>query len=189
MCLREVYKVREKAGQRFELEVPSFVLQPGEFLALIGTSGCGKSTLLDMLALVLRPTTAETSPYTCHTGRNRVKSWSYPKRHWRGVRGAEIGYVLQTGGLLPVLDGQRKFMLPCRLNGMGRIEKDFQALVERLGIEDQLTKKPQFLSTGQRQRVAIARALIHRPRWCSLMSPPLRWIARLRSTFAIPLKS
>ena len=47
--------------------------------------------------------------------------------------------------------------------GLAISRSDFQALVERLGIADQLTKKPQFFSSGQRQRVAIARALIHRP--------------------------
>jgi putative ABC transport system ATP-binding protein len=163
MCLRQVHKVREKAGQRFELEVPSFLMQPGEFLALVGASGCGKSTLLDILALVLRPTSAET--FTLH-----LPHWQEPhqvmalsEEALAGIRRAEIGYVLQTGGLLPFLTVKDNIMLPCRLKGIGGIEKEFQALVERLGIADQLTKKPQFLSSGQRQRVAIARALIHRP--------------------------
>jgi putative ABC transport system ATP-binding protein len=163
MCLRQVCKVREKAGQRFELEVPSLVMEPGEFLALVGSSGCGKSTLLDMLALVLRPTSAET--FSLH-----LPQWQEPREVMAlseealaAIRRAEIGYVLQTGGLLPFLTVRENILLPCRLNRIAGIEKEFQALVERLGIADQLTKKPQFLSTGQRQRVAIARALIHRP--------------------------
>jgi putative ABC transport system ATP-binding protein len=163
LCLRQVHKIREKAGQCFELQVPSFVIQPGEFVALIGASGCGKSTLLDMLALVLQPTSAET--FTLHLPHRpdpyQVVALSEETR--ADIRRAEIGYVLQTGGLLPFLTVKQNIMLPCRLNGIAPVDKDFQALVERLGIADQLTKKPQFLSTGQRQRVAIARALIHRP--------------------------
>src|SRR6266702_4307091 len=163
LCLRQVHKVREKAAQRFELQVPSFVIQPGEFIALVGASGCGKSTLLDMLALVLQPTSAEV--FTLHLPHRSqpYQIMALPEETRAGLRRAEIGYVLQTGGLLPFLTVKDNIMLPCRLNGIGHIEPDFQALVERLGIADQLAKKPQFLSSGQRQRVAIARALIHRP--------------------------
>lgn len=163
MCMQQVHKIREKAGQRFELQVPSFVIQSGEFLALIGTSGCGKSTLLDMLALVLRPTSAESFALHLPHWQEPREVMALPEEALASVRRAEIGYVLQTGGLLPFLTVRENVMLPCRLNGMSHIEKDFQVLVERLGIADQLTKKPQFLSSGQRQRVAIARALIHRP--------------------------
>jgi putative ABC transport system ATP-binding protein len=161
--LRQVHKVREKAGQRFDLQVPSFIIQPGEFIALVGASGCGKSTLLDMLALVLQPTSAEvfTLHVPCQQEAYQVMTLSEETR--AGIRRAEIGYVLQTGGLLPFLTVKENIMLPCRLNGIDDIEHDLHALVQRLGIADQLTKKPQFLSTGQRQRVAIARALVHRP--------------------------
>jgi putative ABC transport system ATP-binding protein len=79
------------------------------------------------------------------------------------IRRSDIGYVLQTGGLLPFLTVRQNILLPCRLNGMTHMEPEIQTITERLGIGDQLTKKPRFLSCGQRQRVAIARALIHRP--------------------------
>ena len=163
ICLRQVHKVREKAGQRFELEVPSFDMQPGELLALVGASGCGKSTLLDMLALVLRPTSAKTFALCLPHWQEPHEVMALDEEALADIRRAEIGYVLQTGGLLPFLTVKENILLPCRLNGISGIEKEFQTLVERLGIADQVTKKPQFLSSGQRQRVAIARALIHRP--------------------------
>jgi putative ABC transport system ATP-binding protein len=163
LCLRQVHKVREKAGQRFELQVPSLVIRPGEFIALVGASGCGKSTLLDMLALVLQPTSAEVFTWHVPHRQEPYQVMALSEETRADIRRAAIGYVLQTGGLLPFLTVKDNIMLPCRLNGIGHIESDFQALVERLGIADQLTKKPQFLSSGQRQRVAIARALIHRP--------------------------
>jgi putative ABC transport system ATP-binding protein len=86
-----------------------------------------------------------------------------PETALASIRQADIGYVLQTGGLLPYLSVRDNILLPCQLNGFKGQEAGIQTLVERLGIADQLTKKPQHLSGGQRQRVAIARALAHRP--------------------------
>ena len=162
-CLHNVLKVREKGGQRFELQVPAFVIQPGEFIALVGESGCGKSTLLDMLALVLRPTQAD--EFTIRLPRREVAYavMSLSEATLAQIRKADMGYVLQTGGLLPFLTVKENILLPCRLNGLDDVESDMQHLVTRLGIAEQLAKKPQFLSGGQRQRVAIARALAHRP--------------------------
>jgi putative ABC transport system ATP-binding protein len=79
------------------------------------------------------------------------------------LRRGAIGYVLQTGGLLPFLTVKENILLPCRLNGIAQAEVTVQPLVERLRIDDQLAKKPQYLSGGQRQRAAIARALAHQP--------------------------
>lgn len=163
LCLQDVCKEREKGGNRFVLTVPSFVIQPGEFIAIVGASGCGKSTLLDMLALVLRPT--EVGAFTIRMpDRGRV----YPvmkmnEKALAQIRKADIGYVLQTGGLLPFLSVRDNIRLPCRINGMTQIEGRVDALAKRLKISEQLSKKPQFLSGGQRQRVAIARALAHNP--------------------------
>jgi putative ABC transport system ATP-binding protein len=162
-CLKNVLKVREKGGQRFELHVPAFVIQPGEFIALVGGSGCGKSTLLDILALVLRPTQAD--EFTIRIPKRDVAYavMALSEATLARIRKTDMGYVLQTGGLLPFLTVQENILLPCRLNGLDDAEVGVQYLAERLGIADQLTKKPQFLSGGQRQRAAIARALAHRP--------------------------
>jgi putative ABC transport system ATP-binding protein len=162
-CLKNVQKVREKGGHRFELHVPAFVIQPGEFIALVGESGCGKSTLLDMLALVLRPTHAD--EFTIRLPKREVSYavMSLSETTLAQIRKADMGYVLQTGGLFPFLTVKENILLPCRLNGLDDAEAGIQHLVTHLDIAEQLTKKPQFLSGGQRQRVAIARALAHRP--------------------------
>jgi putative ABC transport system ATP-binding protein len=162
-CLKNVLKVREKGGQRFELHVPAFVIQQGEFIALVGESGCGKSTLLDMLALVLRPTQAD--EFTIRIPKREIAYavMSLSEATLAQIRKADMGYVLQTGGLLPFLTVKENILLPCRLNGLDDVEEGMQQLVTHLDIAEQLTKKPQFLSGGQRQRVAIARALAHRP--------------------------
>jgi putative ABC transport system ATP-binding protein len=163
ICLKNVRKVREKGGNRFELQVPSFVIQPGEFIAIVGESGCGKSTLLDMLALVLRPTHAEVFTLRLPKSNTVYPVLSLAEQELAHLRQAGMGYVLQTGGLLPFLTVKENIMLTRRLNGMTEGEEEVYKLVQRLGITEQLAKKPQFLSGGQRQRVAIARALAHHP--------------------------
>jgi putative ABC transport system ATP-binding protein len=162
-CLKNVLKVREKGGQRFELHVPEFIIQPGEFITLLGESGCGKSTLLDMLALVLRPTRADEFTIRLPRRDAAYAVMSLTETALAQIRKAEMGYVLQTGGLFPFLTVKENILLPCRLNGLDDVEERLLQLVKRLGIAEQLPKKPQFLSGGQRQRVAIARALAHRP--------------------------
>ena len=78
------------------------------------------------------------------------------------IRSQSIGYVLQTGGLLPFLTVRQNIALPLALNRL-KDNSRIQELASNLGIAEQLDKRPAFLSGGQRQRAAIARALIHRP--------------------------
>ena len=159
--LREVVKSRAKGGSAFELCVPSLDIGRGEFVAIVGASGCGKSTLLDMLGLVL-------SPSQCGEFSLRVAGQSHSlmelgEASLAGLRRAHLGYVLQTGGLLPFLTVGNNVHLPCRLNAQRGGQLQVKTLLERLKIGDQAHKKPQFLSGGQRQRAAIARALAHHP--------------------------
>jgi putative ABC transport system ATP-binding protein len=163
--LREVRKRREKGGTVFELQVPSLNILRGEFVAVLGPSGCGKSTLLDMLALVLRPTSAtELSVGMTQNGVHRlVNALAMDEKHRARARKRHIGYVLQNGGLLPFLNVRDNILLTCRINHIRGREEGVNALGRRLGILDQLAKKPAHLSAGQRQRAAIARALVHAP--------------------------
>lgn len=161
--MEQVSKRREKGGNLFELTIPVFVAHAGEFIAIVGESGCGKSTLLDILALIMQPTSAER--FEIHIP---GQDWSYEvmsmsEPELAAVRRARLGYVLQTGGLLPFLSVQDNISLPCKINGLRDSKDHFARLVSNLKISDQLTKKPQFLSGGQRQRAAIARALAHQP--------------------------
>ncbi len=164
--LREVSKIREKGGARFELRVPFLSAKPGEFTAVVGPSGCGKSTLLDMLGLVLQPTNAKEFLFCPgKKGGKPINISALSESKLADIRKSSIGYVLQTGGLLPFLNVRDNITLPCKLNRLtGQAHhKEVLQLVERLGITDQLSKKPQHLSGGQRQRVAIARALAFKP--------------------------
>ncbi|NCD33130.1 MAG: ATP-binding cassette domain-containing protein [Spartobacteria bacterium] len=163
LTLRDVRKVREKGDSRFELLLPEVTVWSGEFIAIVGESGCGKSTLLDMLGLVLRPTDAGTFSLLPAADAAMIDLRDKSPGELAAVRQELLGYVLQTGGLLPFLSVWENIVLPCRINGMSNYDEHVRGVCERLKIGDQLTKKPAFLSGGQRQRVAIARALAHRP--------------------------
>ena len=156
----------EPSASIFELEVPYFSVHPREFVAVVGESGCGKSTLLDMLGLVSRPSAMERFVFAGAQGEvDVVDLWeTNDERGLATVRASEIGYVLQTGGLLPFLTVRQNAALPFRIRGMPVDYERVTNLAVRLGIAKQLDQKPAKLSGGERQRAAILRAGAHRPR-------------------------
>jgi putative ABC transport system ATP-binding protein len=164
LIVRDLLLEREKNGARFILKAPGLLLFPGRALCVVGQSGCGKSTLLDVLALILRPTRA--GEFTLMTRTGPADLLTASPAALADIRGREIGYVLQSGGLLSFLSVRDNILLPGRLLGIREsvLQDRAAKLAKRIGIADQLDKKPQHLSGGQRQRAAIARALIHRPR-------------------------
>ncbi len=152
-------------GDGFQLEIPDLTIHPGERIAVIGVSGSGKSTFLDMLGLVLKPSTVQTFLFAPpgEEASDVAAIWQRREPDRLGeLRKRHIGYILQTGALLPFVTVRDNIALSCQLLGIeddGRIE----ALASRLGIARHLGKRPAALSVGERQRVAIARALAHRP--------------------------
>lgn len=150
----------------FELAVPELSIRPGELVLLKAPSGAGKSTLLDLLAMVLEPDSVQRFRLAPRDGAAVDVDLLWSGRRLDRLdrlRGAEIGYVLQVGGLLPYLSVRENIQLAARL--LGRLDRDhIDGLCRRLGIHDHLAKAPAALSVGERQRVAIARALAHRPR-------------------------
>ena len=164
--IRGMRKRREHGGIKFELEVPEFKVSKGEFVAVVGDSGCGKSTLLDMLALVSEPT--ECIHFKAGFEDNNhviIRSFwaNNDESSLANIRSKNLGYILQTGGLLPFLSVGENIRLPLYINGKRPDENYLNSIANRIGVRDLFSKKPQFLSGGQRQRVAILRALAHRP--------------------------
>ncbi len=163
--IRDLVKVRETEGAEFRLVVPQLTISEGEKIALVGPSGCGKSTLLDILAMVLSPTAAGAFEFKPKglSNTNVDAIWKRKKLNALSkLRKQHIGYILQTGGLLPYITVRDNIALSCKLlslDGTANIE----LLASKLGIARQLNKLPGLLSVGERQRVAIARALIHQP--------------------------
>jgi putative ABC transport system ATP-binding protein len=144
----------------FAVRVPRLVLRRGERIAVTGPSGSGKSTLLDALALSRRPEAAR---------RFRLASedaaclWQQrDHRRLARLRARALGYVLQTGGLVPFLSVAGNAALVQDLAG-GRDWRRIHHLADRLRIARLLDRMPESLSRGERQRAAILRGLAHRP--------------------------
>lgn len=149
----------------FRLRVPKLEIHQGEAIALVGHSGCGKSTLLDMLAMTLHPDQCGQFELELEPGQ-RIDLADYWRRKRQNklsqIRKRHIGYVLQTGGLLPYLSVRENIELPRKLLGLPQ-DDTIRSISRVLGIHRQLDKLPGLLSAGERQRVAFARALAHRP--------------------------
>lgn len=149
----------------FLLTVQDLTIMKGEKVALVGFSGCGKSTLLDILAMVLRPDSATAFLFSSGEGEGLDVNEAWKRNDLdllASTRLFHMGYVLQTGGLLPFLSVRENIGLSRR--GLGLPVKDaVEKIAGQLGIERHLDKVPGKLSVGERQRVAIARAMVHDP--------------------------
>ena len=134
-------------------------LARGEFAALMGPSGSGKTTLLNLIGLLDRPT----------GGRIRIAGQDTAALDDAGLalfRGRTIGFVFQFHHLLSAFTALENVMMPM-IAAKGRVEPAMRecagALLERVGLGDQLARRSVDLSGGQQQRVAIARALAMSP--------------------------
>ena len=136
-------------------------VRPGDRLAIVGRSGVGKSTCLDLLALTLAPTVVGHFTASFNGTVHEIGEL------WRRgdlaalakLRARHIGYVLQTGGLLPFLNVRDNATLPLRLLGR-KIPTAWafaDRLLEQLEIASLAKRMPAELSLGQRQRAAVRR--------------------------------
>ena len=163
--LRNVALERKARDYTYRLRIESLAIRAGEKIALIGPSGCGKSTALDLLAMILPPSAAEKFLFNApgDTPEDVAELWRRGGRERMArLRLRHIGYVLQTGGLLPFLSARDNMTTPGRAKGMDAkaVDAGLKELAGRLGIGHLLSALPDKLSIGERQRVAIARALL-----------------------------
>jgi putative ABC transport system ATP-binding protein len=130
----------------------------GEFTALAGPSGSGKTTLLNMIGCLDAPTSGEVrvegKPVS---GLSRGAAARFRLGH--------IGFVFQAYNLIPVLTAYENAEFILLLQGLGKAERRERVvpLLERVGLEGMLGRRPHELSGGQQQRVAVVRAIAPRP--------------------------
>ncbi|QCN95927.1 ATP-binding cassette domain-containing protein [Azospirillum argentinense] len=171
--LQDCVHERAAGSDRFRLAVERFTLCPGDQIALVGPSGCGKSTTLDLLSLIVAPTRAGRFTLRMPQAGTVAGTLAEPvdvMALWRrgardrltALRAAHMGYVLQTGGLVPFLSVRENVLLTRRALGLP-CPGPAVTLMETLGVAELERRLPRQISIGQRQRVAIARALAHQP--------------------------
>lgn len=129
-----------------------------EFVSVLGQSGCGKTTLLNIIGGLDQYTSGD----LIINGRSTK---DFKSRDWDDYRNHSIGFVFQSYNLIPHQNVLSNVELALTLSGVSKEERRKRArdVLEKVGLSDQLYKKPNQMSGGQMQRVAIARALVNDP--------------------------
>ncbi|MCL2085182.1 MAG: ABC transporter ATP-binding protein/permease [Oscillospiraceae bacterium] len=129
-----------------------------EFVSVLGPSGCGKTTMLNLLGGLDRYTSGDLII-------NGKSTKDFTDGDWDAYRNRRIGFVFQNYNLIPHQSVLRNVELALTLSGVSKSERRRRAaeVLEKVGLSDQLHKRPNQLSGGQMQRVSIARALVNNP--------------------------
>ena len=129
-----------------------------EFVSILGQSGCGKTTLLNIIGGLDRYTSGDLIINGKSTKEFKDKDWDIYRNH-------SVGFVFQSYNLIPHQTVLANVELALTISGVGKSERKKRAIeaLQKVGLGDQLNKKPNQMSGGQMQRVAIARALVNDP--------------------------
>lgn len=140
------------------LDGVSLNLRDNEFVAILGPSGSGKTTLLNVIGGLDRYDSGDLVI-------NGISTKRYKDRDWDSYRNHTIGFVFQSYNLIPHQTLLSNVELALTISGVGKAQRRERAkqALERVGLGEQIHKRPGQLSGGQMQRVAIARALVNNP--------------------------
>ncbi|MDO4467358.1 MAG: ABC transporter ATP-binding protein/permease [Bacillota bacterium] len=144
--------------QQIALNDVSLNLRDNEFVAILGQSGSGKTTLLNVIGGLDRYDSGDLII-------NGISTKDYNDRDWDSYRNHTIGFVFQSYNLIPHQSVLANVELALTISGISGAEKRQRATeaLNKVGLGNQLHKKPNQMSGGQMQRVAIARALVNNP--------------------------
>ncbi len=136
----------------------SIEFRENEFVSILGQSGCGKTTLLNIIGGLDR----YTSGNLIINGKSTKK---FKDKDWDAYRNYSVGFVFQNYNLISHQTILSNVELALTLSGVSKKERRARAIeaLKKVGLEEQIHKKPNQLSGGQMQRVAIARAIVNNP--------------------------
>lgn len=157
--LNNIIKHYKVGNTRVEaLRGVSLNFRKNEFVSILGPSGCGKTTLLNIIGGLDRYTRG-----SMHI--NNKPTSHFSDQDWDSYRNHSVGFVFQNYNLIMHINVLSNVELALTLSGISASERKKRAIeaLERVGLKDQIYKKPNQLSGGQMQRVAIARALVNNP--------------------------
>ena len=160
LAIKGMMAQRGHGDHAHRIRLPELSLAPGQCLAITGPSGCGKSTLLETVGLLLAP--SELECFMLGKPQKDVATL-WRTRELAKLRARDLGFVLQSGGLLPFLSVADNIALPRRIQSLPIKSDRITQAVDRLGLIPLMEKRPAMLSIGERQRVAFVRALAHEP--------------------------
>jgi len=157
--LRDIVKTYKTGDTEVEaLNGVTLYFRNSEFVSILGPSGCGKTTLLNIIGGLDQYTSGD----LIINGKSTKK---FKDRDWDTYRNHSIGFVFQSYNLIPHQSVLSNVELALTLSGVSKSERRKRAIdvLTKVGLADQIHKKPNQMSGGQMQRVAIARALINDP--------------------------
>ena len=154
--IRKIYKTGDTSLAA--LDGVSLCFRENEFVSILGPSGCGKTTLLNIIGGLDRYSEGDLVI-------NGKSTKSFKDKDWDSYRNHSIGFVFQSYNLIPHQTVLANVELALTLSGVSKSERKARAIeaLTKVGLGNQLNKKPSQMSGGQMQRVAIARALVNNP--------------------------
>ena len=159
VVLENVYKIYTLGTEKvYALNGVSLEVRKSESVAIMGPSGSGKSTLLNMIGCLDKPTQGRVLIEGVDTSKLSDDDLTRLRRE-------KIGFIFQQYNLIPTLTALENVELPMIFRGLSARKREQRAreLLEKVGLEKEMDRKPMELSGGQQQKVAIARALANSP--------------------------
>ena len=157
--LKDITKIYPAGGENVHaLKGVSLQFRESEFVSILGPSGCGKTTMLNIIGGLDKYSDGDLVI-------NGKSTKEYKAREWDAYRNHSVGFVFQSYNLIPHQTVLTNVELALTLSGVSKAERRKRAkeALEKVGLKDQMKKRPTEMSGGQMQRVAIARAIVNNP--------------------------